>query len=89
MMNGQFNDLVDKIFFEFKNMYGSKICSDYLSCNTGILLSFEKYIETLSIDKIQTFDPSFSEKDLSDFRRFIQRGIEQYLVENIKTIALM
>lgn len=87
-MNKRFDELADKMFADFDRRQNWKNASFYLSRQTNELLDFEEYVGTLNVQDIQPYDPLFKETDLSDFNRFIHDGVEKYLCDNIKTIAI-
>lgn len=82
-------NIADKIFEDFAETYPDAQKGMYLSAKTNLVLAFDEYINHNNIQTIvRQSDINISAKDAKILWKMMNDGIEKYLTDNIKVIAL-
>ena len=61
---------------------------EYLAADTNRLLTFTAFIATASLAEVQMYLPALKSEEWPRLRAYIDRGIDHYLYENAKILAL-
>lgn len=89
MYKDKLKNIADELFLGFTQEFPQSAKGDYLSPQTNEVLAFERYFNRLSDEQIRLLaDTALSPAELKRLRKIINNGIEKYLVQNIKTLAL-
>ena len=82
-------ELANELFFDYlKNNPKSKK-GQYLSKRTNQILAFDEYMSLLSDDELRKkLQKKLKSAEIKQLRKIINSGIEKYLADNIKTLAL-
>ena len=82
-------NIAHKIFFDFAEKYPEAQNGDYLSSKTNMILAFDSYINKNDVQMLAwAVQENISKKEAKILLKMINDGIEKYLTDNIKIIAL-
>ncbi len=88
MVNKNLYSIADELFLNFVKDCPQVKKGRYLSSKTNQILAFEEYINSLNIKQICAMYPSLSPQKAQEVQKIINSGIEKYLIDNIKTLAI-
>lgn len=89
MRNQKIHNLADELFWYFQDNFPEARRGEYLSYKTNLILAFDSYINNNDLYLLaKQVGYSLSEREKQLLKKIINKGIEKYLVDNIKTIAL-
>lgn len=82
-------DIADKIFFDFAENYPEAQKGAYLSSKTNLVLAFDEFVNKNDIQELaRSVEANISRREAEILLKMINNGIEKYLADNIKVIAL-
>ena len=82
-------NIADKIFESFAEAYPEAQKGRYLSAKTNLVLAFDEYINLNNIQAVaKEVDIIISAEEAKILLKMMNDGIEKYLEDNIKVIAL-
>ncbi len=82
-------NIADKIFFDFAEKYPEAQNGAYLSSKTNMILAFDNYINKNDVQMLAlAVQEKISKNEAKILLKMINDGIEKYLTDNIKIIAL-
>mgnify|MGYP004521038757 CR=1 FL=1 len=82
-------NIADKIFESFAEAYPEAQKGRYLSAKTNLVLAFDEYINHNNIQAVaKEADIIISAEEAKILLKMMNDGIEKYLEDNIKVIAL-
>ena len=72
-------------WLEHNQEYGK---GEYLSETTNFVLAFDEYLNKTPFIRIKELLPTLRQEEFADLKKYISDGIEHYLLENAKILAL-
>lgn len=89
MRNQKIHHLADELFWYFQDNFPEARRGEYLSYKTNLVLAFANYINDSNLYLLaQQVGYDLNEREKHLLKKIINKGIEKYLADNIKTIAL-
>lgn len=77
----------DELWFYFeRNVFTNEGCFSY---NTNLVFAFADYVDTVSDETLSEFLNSERRSDVRTFRKMLNRGIDRWLEQFSKTMAIM
>lgn len=87
MTEAKMKNKADKLWWYFEeNLF---INNGRFSYNTNLIFAFADYIDSLSDEKLSEFLDSNKPEDIKSFRKMLLCGIDRWLEQFSKTMAIM
>ena len=81
--------IANEIFWYFEETYPEAKKGKYLSDKTNLILAFDEYVNNTDIQELAAeIGLKISSKDGRRLLKLMNKGVEKYLEDNIKIIAI-
>lgn len=88
MRQKNFNEMANRLYLGYIEDYPECGRGEYLAADTNRLLAFADFIATAAVAQVQAYLPELKVREWPALRAYIDRGIDHYLYENAKILAL-
>lgn len=81
--------IANEIFWTFEENHPEARKGEYLSAKTNLILAFDEYVDNRNIQELAAeIGLKINYKDSKRLLKLINKGVEKYLENNIKIIAI-
>ncbi len=88
MTTTHLNNLANQLFSNWMKKFPECGKGEYLSEETNFVLAFDEFMSTSPFPLIKEILPTIKDSEFMPLKQYISDGIETYLLENAKILAL-
>ena len=83
------NTLANQLFANWLEQHPECGKGEYLSAKTNYILAFDEFITSAPFSTVKEILPTLNAADFPRLKQYISAGVDAYLLENAKTLALI